>query len=186
MRMPQWFERVALLPGREKKMGIPNDQGLGRSRGGFSSKLHLLCEGNGIPLAAMVVPGQQHENRSIMPLLDSVRVRQKRGRPRQRPKLLVADKAYDLRPVREGIAQRGIRPVVPPRRYGPDQHELDQTLYFSPKLYKGRHRIECLIGWLKECRRIGTRFEKLASHFLAMVKLAFIRRCLRVLFSDSA
>ena len=53
--------------------------------------------------------------------------------------------------------------------------------------YRRRSVIECCIGWLKECRRIGTRFEKLALNFLAMIKLAIIRRYLRILdISDRA
>ena len=56
---------------------------------------------------------------------------------------------------------------------------------FNAKVYRERNRIERLIGWLKECRRIATRFEKLALNFVAMIKLAMIRRCLRLL-SDRA
>lgn len=52
--------------------------------------------------------------------------------------------------------------------------------------YRRRHVIECCVGWLKECRRVATRFEKLAINFLAMVKLAIIQRYLKSEFSDSA
>lgn len=55
---------------------------------------------------------------------------------------------------------------------------------FDKKTYKQRHVIECCIGWLKECRRIGTRFEKLAINFLAMTQLAIIQRYLKIAFSD--
>jgi len=56
-----------------------------------------------------------------------------------------------------------------------------RPLELDKQAYRQRHVIECCIGWLKECRRIGTRFEKLALHFLAMIKLAIIRRYLRIL-----
>jgi transposase len=57
---------------------------------------------------------------------------------------------------------------------------------FDRKRYRRRCTIEQCIGWLKECRRLGTRFEKLAVNYLAMVHLAFIQRYLRILFSDTA
>ena len=58
---------------------------------------------------------------------------------------------------------------------------------FDKRAYRRRSVIECCIGWLKECRRIGTRFEKLAVSFLAMIKLALIGRYLRILdISDRA
>lgn len=57
---------------------------------------------------------------------------------------------------------------------------------FDKETYKRRSVVEQSIGWLKECRRIGTRFEKLAINFLAMVKLAMIKRTLRLLFSNRA
>jgi transposase len=53
---------------------------------------------------------------------------------------------------------------------------------FDKETYKRRSIVEKCIGWMKECRRIGTRFEKLAINFLAMVKLAMIKRSLRLLF----
>ena len=57
---------------------------------------------------------------------------------------------------------------------------------FDKQIYRRRNVIERCIGWLKECRRIVTRFEKLALNFAAMIKLAMIGRCFRTLFSDSA
>lgn len=55
---------------------------------------------------------------------------------------------------------------------------------FDKATYRPRSIVEQTICWLKECRRIGTRFEKLASHFLAMMKLAMPQRCLGIAFSD--
>ena len=61
-----------------------------------------------------------------------------------------------------------------------------RPLDFDKSEYRRRSIIEQCIGWLKECRRIGTRFEKLAINFLAMVKVAMIQRYLRFSFSDTA
>ena len=54
---------------------------------------------------------------------------------------------------------------------------------FNRRAYRKRNVIERVVGWLKECRRVATRYEKLALHYLAMVKLAMIHRCLRISFS---
>ena len=57
---------------------------------------------------------------------------------------------------------------------------------FDKDDYRCRSVVECCIGWLKECRRVATRFEKLAVNFLAMLKLAIIEQYLRYDFSDRA
>ena len=62
----------------------------------------------------------------------------------------------------------------------------DPTVKFDKQTYRQRAVIEQCVGWLKECRRIGTRFEKLAVHFHGMLQLAMIRRYLKLLFSDRA
>lgn len=57
---------------------------------------------------------------------------------------------------------------------------------FDSNDYRRRSVVECCVGWLKECRRLAIRFEKLAIKFLTMLKLAMIQRCLRIAFSDRA
>lgn len=156
----------------------PADHALGRSRGGFGTKLHLITDGNGIPLATLLTPGQAHESRSLEPLLRSVRLRrpgQQGGRPRSRPKRLAGDKGYSYRTVRRYLRGRGIIAVIPSRK---DQRTNPR---FDRLLYRRRNVIERCVGWLKENRRLGTRYEKLAVNFLAMVKLAMIRRCFHLL-----
>lgn len=62
----------------------------------------------------------------------------------------------------------------------------DPKTKFDREAYRQRAVVEQCVGWLKEFRRIGTRFEKLAIHFHGMLQLAMIRRYLRLLFSDTA
>ncbi len=69
-------------------------EALGRSRGGFSTKLHLAFDGRGRPLGIHVSAGQRHESTQLEPTLDSVRVPRRRGRPRKRPDDLALDKGY--------------------------------------------------------------------------------------------
>lgn len=122
-----------------------------------------------------VTAGQVHESTRLESVVSAVRI----GR-RTRPKCLTADKGYQCRRILDWLKRRSIRAVIPTKS---NQARIED---FDKKTYKQRHVIECCVGWLKECRRIGTRFEKLAINFLAMLKLAMIRRCLRAAFSDRA
>lgn len=161
--------------------GEPADHALGRSRGGFGTKLHLVVDGGGVPLAAVLSPGEAHESRYVEPALGAVRLRRpgrKGGRPRTRPRRLAGDKGYSYPRVRRALRRRGIRAVIPTRK---DQRPNPR---FDTPTYRRRNVVERLVGWLKESRRLATRFEKLAVNFLAMVKLAMIQRCLRVLHSS--
>lgn len=158
----------------------PADHALGRSRGGFGSKFHLLVDGRGTPLEVGVTAGQVHESKQLEPVLTKVQVRQKRGRPKSRPKRLAGDKGYSSRAIREFLDHRGIEAVIPHRDDETARHDPD--VEFDKATYRRRSIVEQTIGWLKECRRIGTRFEKLAINFMAMVRLAMIRRMLRLLF----
>ena len=93
---------------------------------------------------------------------------------RRRPDAIAGDKGYSYPRIRAWLSRRGIEAVIPNRSNQP-------AVRISKKKYRGRNVVERCIGWLKCCRRIATRYEKLATHFLAMVKLAMIQRCLRVL-----
>jgi transposase len=117
--------------------------------------------------------------------MDAVRIRQPRGRPRTRPSTLAGDKGYSYPRIRRWLRDHAIGAVIPMRS---DQEEAlgGRQPNFDKKSYRRRSIIECCIGWLKECRRIATRFEKLALNFLATVKVAIIHRYLNVLFPDRA
>ena len=166
-------------------------EALGRSRGGFSTKVHLVCDGLGNPLAALLTPGQQHESTVCTELLANVRVRTSTGggRPHTRPKLVVADRGYDAGDFRRYLHRRGIRCVIPEKRVpaGKRRRRRGRPPTFCRATYRQRNVVERLVGWIKEHRRIATRFEKRASSFMAMVKLSFVRRYLRMLerFSGS-
>jgi transposase len=86
--------------------------------------------------------------------------------------------------VRDWLTAQKIKPVIPHKENEAARHDL--AVWFDRLAYRGRCVAEQCVGWLKECRRIGTRFEKLAVHFHGMLQLAMIRRYLRLLFSDRA
>lgn len=128
-----------------------------------------MTDGQGVPLGALVTAGQAHESKSFEALLDTVKI----GR-RRRPEAVAGDKGYSYLRIRTWLAERGIKAVIPARTN-------QRAVKLDRAMYRRRNVVERCIGWLKECRRIATRYEKLATHYLAMVKLAMIQRCLRVL-----
>jgi transposase len=117
--------------------------------------------------------------------MNAVRIPQRCGRPRCRPARLAGDKAYSVRRVRQWLRCHKIEAVIPQRKDQIARHS-GRPLKFDKAAYRQRNIIERCIGWLKECRRIATRFEKLAVNFLAMIKAAILERYLRIAFSDRA
>jgi transposase len=154
---------------------------LGRSRGGWGSKFHLVTDGRGLPLAVEVTGGQRHESTQVEAVMEGIAIPPPIGRPRQRPKRLAGDKGYSYPTIRRWLWTHGIRAVIPRKSNQSPGHGT-----FDKQSHRRRRGIEQCVGWLKECRRIGTRFEKLAIRFVAMFKLAMIQRYLKLLFSDRA
>ncbi len=108
----------------------------------------------------------------------------RKKRRRKKPGKLAADKAYSVPRVRDWLKAQRIEPVIPHKDN--EAARWDPAVKFDKQTYRQRAVIEQCVGWLKECRRIGTRFEKLAVHFHGMLQLAMIRRYLKLLFSDRA
>ena len=100
--------------------------------------------------------------------------------PEDRPLQVAGDKGYSIQWIRDWLRDRQIEPVIP---YRMDQRERlgDQEPPFDREAYRRRNVVERCVGWLKECRRISTRYEKLATSYLAMLTLAIIERCFRLL-----
>ena len=150
--------------GRSKtRKDEPLDHALGRSRGGFGTKIHLVCDRKGKPIGAVLSPGQRHESRFFEPAMASLPAGVK-------PAALAGDKAYSSKAIRDWLAQREIQDVIPTRK------DETRNENFDRELYRQRNVVERCIGWLKEKRRIATRYEKLAVHYLAMVQIAMILR----------
>jgi len=145
-------------------------EALGRSRGGFSTKLHVRADRRGAPLVLLVSARQRHDQTAFTDLMEHGRIkREGRGRSRQRPKRVVGDKGYSSRRIWRWLRQHGIRHTIPHKR------TECQRGPFARGVYRERNRVERLINRLKECRRVGTRYEKRAANYLAMVTLAAIR-----------
>jgi transposase len=147
----------------------PAAEALGRSRGGFSTKLHVRAERGGKPLVLLVTAGQRHEQSAFTALMEGGAVKRAgRGRPRVRPNRVAGDKGYSSRTVRRSLRQRGIGAVIPTKRGERRAPTFDRAAY------RERSTVERLINRLKQFRRVATRYEKRAVNYLAMLTIAAI------------
>lgn len=103
--------------------------------------------------------------------------RRRRMGYRSGPTQVAGDKGYSCDALREWLRRGGMQPVIPRK-----SNEVRPGERFDRRAYRGRAVVEQCVGWLKERRRIGTRFEKLAVSYLAMLHLAMIQRYLKMLF----
>lgn len=156
----------------------PDDHALGRSRGGFSTKIHILCDRDGHPLHFHLTPGQAHESTALVELLEGADAKlvDSDGEPVAWPVAMAGDKGYRADWIDEYLIDLGITPVIPSKENEQSQREVE----FDRESYRDRNIIERLIGWLKENRRIFSRFEKTAKNFGGFIKMAFIRRYLNL------
>lgn len=129
---------------------------MGRSRGGLTTKIHALVDGNGLPIALKLSPGQAHDGKSAADMLGGLGPGQ----------ILLADRAYDSNALRDTMAAQGawanIKPM--PGRV--------KRLAFSAFLYRYRNLVERFFNKLKHFRAVATRYDKSDANYLAAVKLA--------------
>ena len=138
--------------GAPKTQGGQADQALGRSRGGFSTKIHINVDALGNPLRFKLTAGQRHDITQAEALIADYDF-----------DYLIADKSYDADDFRHLIIEREAVPVIPPRANRKNLHDYDDHLY------KERHLIECFINKIKHFRRIFSRYDKLASRYLGFL-----------------
>ncbi len=139
-----------------KKRGS-EDQALGRSRGGLSTKIHMAVRGLGCPVRFTLTAGQKGDAPQAAALIE--------GLPAE---VVMADTAYDADHLRQAIAAKGALAVIPNNPSRAFKYPLDKHLYAQ------RHLVECCFSKLKQFRRVATRFEKTARNYRAVVTLAAI------------
>jgi transposase len=150
-------------PARGRRKRGAEAQAIGRSRGGPSTKIHLIVDALGLPVAFEITEGQRHDNQSAPRLIAAVR-----------PRCLLADRAYDSNAIRAQLAEMGAVVVIPSKinRVVPIPHDKE--------LYKARSAIECTFSLLKQSRRFATRYEKTLRNFASIVALACALCWLRI------
>ncbi len=131
------------------------DKALGRSRGGLTTKIHLLVNELGLPMDFRVTAGQVADCSQAIDLLGQ-----------HKAETVLADKGYDADAILQHIETMGAKAVIPPKRNRKVQREYDE------QQYKQRNRIERTFSRLKQFRRFATRYEKSKACFQALVALA--------------
>jgi transposase len=133
---------------------------MGRSRGGLTTKIHVLVNEWGLPLNIHLTPGQAHDGPVAPLLLDEL----------QPGQAVLADKAYDANHIRGLIWEKGAEAVIP------SKSDRKIPVPFDRDLYRQRNKVERFIGRIKKSfRRISTRYDKTSDAFLAFIKLATVR-----------
>jgi transposase len=136
----------------EKKRGGQESQALGRSVGGFSTKVHIAVDALGNPLRFLLTAGACHDSPQAAALIEGFSCG-----------ALIADKGYDSDELVKAVEARGGAAVIPPRQNRTEQRDYDRHLY------RERHLIECFIGKIKHYRRVFSRFEKLSKNYLGFL-----------------
>jgi transposase len=130
-------------------------EALGRSRGGFTTKIHALTDALGYPVRLILTPGQDSDITQAENLLEGIQA-----------EAAIADKAYDADSLIQTLEARGTTPVIPPRSNRTTPRCCDWYVY------KERHLIECFFGKIKHYRRVFSRFEKKALNYLAFLQFS--------------
>jgi transposase len=142
-------------------------------------------DGRGRPMSILVTPGQAGDNPQTFPLLDQVSVRRGwGGRPRRRPRRVIADKAYSHPSTRLALRRRGISVTCPERRDQIDRRKTKgpaggRPPGFDQEIYRRRNVVERCFGRLKQFRGLATRFAKRVAYYLVEVVIATIAIWLR-------
>jgi transposase len=146
----------------------------------LTTKIHLLCDQHGHPLHFCLTAGQDHESTALVSLLEGAdaEVVDGKGEPVAWPMALAGDKGYRANWIDEYLLKLEIKPVIPSKT---NEDRTARPVTFDQDAYRQRNIVERLIGWLKESRRILSRFEKTAKNFAGMLKMAFIHRYLRLI-----
>src|SRR5262245_39248117 len=118
----------------------------------------------GLSVRLALTAGEAHDNRLADKLLSGLKF----------GSMLLADRGYDADWIRALVSEHGAWANIPPRR------NRNDALCFSPYLYRARNLVERFFTKIKQCRRLATRYDKLAANYLAFIQLAAIRLWLRV------
>lgn len=152
--------------------------GVEKAKVGKGSKVMAVVDGNGLPIGLHVASAQPHESTLAEATLATIRVPQKRGRPKTRPKEVVADKAYDSRAFRQHLRRRGIKPTIPTfERRKRNTPKRGRPLRLGAG-YRQRWKVERCFGWMDNCRRLVVRYDRKLHIYRAFCLVAVILWCI--------
>lgn len=159
-------------PSSYKKSGPePPDHAIGRSRGGLTTKIHLVCDGRARPLAFVLTGGQVADTTMFTDVLEEIRV-PGRGPARTRPDRVLADKGCPSKKNRAWLRERGIKATIPERadQIANRRKRPGRPIDFGDEQkerYKGRNVIERCFNFVKQWRGLATRYDKTAESYAA-------------------
>ena len=175
-----FLDRKSSSARRRPKKGDPEAEALGRSRGGFSTKIHVVCDALGNPLEIALTPGQAGDCPQAKPLLERVvavepvapapeEETSESETPDAEQRLalgaVLGDKGYDSDDLLKYVASLKAEAVIPAKKNRAVQRPLNR------ELYKDRNKVERFFNRVKHYRRIATRYEKTARNYVAMLHL---------------
>ncbi len=137
----------------------------------------VVVDGNGLPIGLHVDSAQPHEITLAAPTMQTISVPRRRGRPRTRPKELVADKAYDSADLRRQLRRRGIKPTIPTVERRPRKKPKRGRPLRVGADYRQRWKVERWFGWMDNCRRWVVRYDRHVHIYRAFCLVAIIRWC---------
>lgn len=131
------------------------DVAIGRSKGGLTTKVHMLTDAHGNPQDFIVTEGQAHDMKEASNLAKLTEA-----------EFLLGDKGYDSEPLRDELLEKGVTPVIPRRKNSEKPNPC-----FDKDLYKARHTIENLFAKMKQYRAFATRYDKLKRNYISVVSI---------------
>ena len=180
---PTRATRLGRIVSRRKfRVGEKGGPEVGKTKRGKGTKWMVVVDGEGVPLGKQLYSASPNEVRLAEETLASVRVtrRHRGGRPRQKPRRVIADRAYASDSLRQRLAARGIELVAPHRGNRSKPRTQDGR---ALRRYKRRWKVERTIAWLGNFRRLVVRYERSDSIYEAFFNIAcfmiFLRRVLK-------
>jgi transposase len=160
---------------------------VGLTRKGKGTKWMLVVDGNGLPLGFHLDSANRAEVRLAQQTLDTISVTRPHGRPRQRPKKLVADRGYDSGAFRRALRGRGIRMCLPPkRRPAMWKAKRGRPIVARKDEYRLRYKVVRSFAWLGNYRRLLIRWEPLFRVYRSVFAFAVMMLCIKRLVGVAA
>ena len=137
---------------------------MGRSKGGLTTKIHVVVDADGRPIRLGLTAGQTNDCKPALDLLADL----------ENGAILLADRAYDTEAIRSSAAERQAWANIPPRR------NRKGRFIFNQWLYRQRNLVERVFNRLKQYRGIATRYDRNPNNFLAAIKMIAARICIKI------